>query len=607
MKPRYLIAIFLLVLAGQAAAGSLGDRLANVLYGGEDEILDPEEAFRIDSRVINAHKLEISWDIEPGYYLYRDKFAFKSDVPGLVAATVPIPPGDIIEDPLFGKVMINTGFLKVAVPLQRQVPAPPRELALEVNYQGCKKDSVCYPPISKTLDFTLPAAETQAMPDDPVPVSEQDAITRRLAEGSLLINIALFFGFGLLLSLTPCVFPMIPILSGVIVGQGRQLSTAAAFMLSLVYVLAMALTYSVLGVIAGSCHLNLQAAAQNAWVITAFSLVFVCLALSMFGFYKIQLPAGLQDRLHQLSHRQQAGSMLGVAIMGILSAIIVGPCVAPPLAGALLYISQTGNALLGGLALFAMGLGFGVPLLAVGTSAGRLLPRAGAWMDVIKAIFGVFMLAVAIWFLERILPGPVTLLLWAALLIVSAMYMGALDRIDGRLPWSRLWKGLGLVMLIYGVVLVFGAAAGGSNVLQPLPKHLFAQAGGGTARAENRLEFQRVGTSEDLAAFLERASRQGKPAMLDFYAKWCVDCNKMEEHTFPDPAVQATLSELVLLKADVTGNTASDQALLRQFDLFGPPAILFFDAQGKELPALRLVGFVNAEAFNAHVRQVLTQ
>jgi len=601
MRLRTFITITLLCLSAPLPAGSLTDRLADAFSADADEILDPEQAFRIDSRVIDAHKLVISWEIEPGYYLYQDKFAFNEQLAGLELGTINIPAGKVINDPLFGEVMISTGQVDVNVPLQR-TNLEQQTLELEVAYQGCKKDSVCYPPIKKTLGFVLPAAEA-ATTNIATPVSEQDAITRRLTEGSLLVNIAVFFGFGLLLSLTPCVFPMIPILSGVIVGQGERLTTRGAFGLSVVYVLAMALTYSILGVIAGSFHFNLQAAAQNAWVITAFSLVFIALALSMFGFYEIQLSAGLQDRLHRLSHKQHSGNMPGVAVMGALSAIIVGPCVAPPLAGALLYISQTGNALLGGLALFAMGLGFGVPLLAIGTSAGRILPRAGAWMDAIKAVFGVIMLGVAIWFLERILPGPVTLLMWAGLLMVSAVFMGALDRIEAGSGWHRLRKGLGLVILVYASALVIGAAAGGNNVFHPIPEQLFTHGPESSQRA-GTLSFRLITSTGDLQRELQQASLQDKNVMLDFYAKWCVDCNAMEAYTFSDPGVQSTLDDFVLLKADVTDNDANDQALLKKFNLFGPPAILFFDSEANEQTAYRLVGFKGADDFIAHVNRM---
>lgn len=606
MKLKLILILALLGVVMTVSADSLTDRLSSAFSGNENEILDPEQAFRIDSNVRGPNQLEISWEIEPGYYLYRDKFAFVSQDTSVELQQAEIPPGDLIDDPLFGQVEINTGHTSVNIPLRRTNLAS-MELNVEVQYQGCKKDAVCYPPVKKTLNFILPTAaaatDLQQEVKSATLISEQDAVTRKLTEGSLLVNVALFFGFGLLLSLTPCVFPMIPILSGVIVGQGSQLSTRKAFILSLVYVLAMAVTYALLGIVAGSFHFNLQAAAQSPWIIISFSLVFVALALSMFGFYEIQLPSSISQKLDNLSRNQSQGDIIGVAIMGVLSAVIVGPCVAPPLAGALLYISQTGDALLGGLALFAMGLGFGVPLLIIGTSAGRLLPKAGAWMETIKAIFGVVMLGVAIWFLERILPGNVTLLLWACLIMVSAIFMGALKRTDSeQSSWSKLWQGLGLVMMLYAAMLVFGAMVGGKDVLNPIPNNFAA--GTRATASQTTLAFKSVKSAEDLQRELQQASLQDKMVMLDFYAKWCVDCNEMEAYTFPDAGVQSVLSDLVLLKADVTDNDEIDQALLRKFNLFGPPAILFFNTSAEEQLAYRLVGFIDASDFISHVSKV---
>ncbi len=603
----HFIFLFCLLSPLSLTAGSLTDRLSGT-FAGADEILDPEQAFRIDYRASAPNRIEIRWSIEPGYYLYDDKFAFTALTDGVQLGAADRPQGKLIEDPLFGEVAIHTEEIVVTIPVTTVEPDR-RELNVEVKYQGCKKDSVCYPPISKTLDFILPtasAAQTFTTPinaDATTVLSEQDAITQRLQQGNLLLNIAVFFGFGLLLSLTPCVFPMIPILSGVIVGQGDRLTTSAAFFLSLIYVLAMALTYAVLGMFAGLFHFNLQAAAQNPYVLISFSLVFVALALSMFGFYQIQLPAGLQQKLDALSRRQRSGSVLGVAIMGCLSAIIVGPCVAPPLAGALLYISQTGDAVLGGLALFAMGLGFGVPLLVVGTSAGKLLPRAGQWMDTVKAVFGVIMLGVAIWFLERLFAASFTLLLWAALFIVSSVYVGAFDSVQAETSaWRRFWKGLGVVLLFYGIVLIIGAVSGGRNVLQPLPANLLSF--GNQTGQLAKLDFIRIKSIDDLNTRLRLAAAQDKQVMLDFYAKWCVDCNEMEQYTFSDAGVQQALADVVLLKADVTDNDPIDQALLKRFNLFGPPAILFFDTNSKERLADRLIGFVPAAEFIRHIDQV---
>jgi thiol:disulfide interchange protein DsbD len=374
----------------------------------------------------------------------------------------------------------------LTLPLVRQTAAA-TEIELVAKYQGCAERGICYPPQTKRVRLSLPdatgatATAAPALPaaSPPVasppgivaaePVSEQDRIAAVLAGGSLWAVVALFFGFGLLLAFTPCVFPMIPILSGIIAGQGSRITTRRAFVLSLVYVLAMALTYAVAGVLAGLFGANIQAAFQDPWILSAFALVFVALALSMFGFYELQLPSALQSRLAELSNRQEGGTLIGVAIMGLLSALIVGPCVAPPLAGALIFIGQTGDALLGGVALFFLSLGMGAPLIAIGTSAGKLLPRAGAWMDAVKAAFGVALLAVAILLLERILPAALSMLLWGLLLICSAVYLGALSQLPATAGgWDRLWKGLGVAMLIYGALMLAGAAAGGKDTLQPL-------------------------------------------------------------------------------------------------------------------------------------------
>lgn len=610
-------------LPGLATAGGLGGWFGN---SGGEEILDPDRAFRLDIDTSNPAKVVLHWDVAEGYYLYRDKFQVTTSTDTVSAGQLEIPPGTIESDPEFGDVAVFYDEVTITAPLSRAA-AEPGDFELQVRYQGCKKDSVCYPPQTKSFPLSLspvahagptPSASGEAGTDaayagsaGPVTQSAQDRITSRLASGGLLLNIAAFFGFGLLLSLTPCVFPMIPILSGLIVGQsghaGRQLTTGFGFLLSLAYVLAMALTYAVLGVIAGSFHFNLQAASQNAWVIGVFSGVFVLLALSMFGFYELQLPSGLQTKLQGISGRQRSGSLWGAAVMGVVSAIIVGPCVAPPLAGALLYISQTGNALLGGTALFAMGLGFGVPLLVIGTSAGRLLPAAGRWMETIKRVFGVIMLAVAIWFLERILPAAVSLLLWAALLIVTAVYMGALDSLGSEARWRRLWKGLGLVMLVYGVVLILGAVTGGKDPLRPLAdSKLLAGVAVSQPQAGGELPFTMVKTVDDVREATLQASLEGKPVMLDFYADWCVVCQELEEYTFTDPAVHQALEDFVLLKADVTANDEADRALLERYELFGPPAMLFFNADAEELRRYRLIGFIEAEAFVDHINRMPT-
>ena len=446
----------------------------------------------------------------------------------------------------------------------------------------------------------MPGLPGSAMADiAPIEMPEQDRIATALMSGNRWLVVLSLFGAGLLLTFTPCVLPMVPILTSIIVGRGEALgdgaaSTRRAFALSLVYVLAMALTYTVVGVLAGLFGANLAAAFQDPWIVSAFALVFVLLALSMFGFYELQMPASWQAGLAALSHRQRGGTWAGVAVMGGLSALIVGPCVAAPLAGVLIYIGQTGDPVLGGVALFALGMGMGVPLIVAGVSAGRLLPKAGAWMNAVKAVFGVMLLAVAIYLLERVIPEPVALLLWAALFIVCAIYMGALDSLTPASGgWRRLWKGAGLVMMVYGVLVMVGVAGGGGDLFRPL-KGIALVSGEG---AERELEFRRVKGIDGLNAELASAAARGQIVMFDYYADWCVSCKEMERFTFSDPEVQAALANVLLLQTDVTDNDTRDRALLDEFGLFGPPAIQFFDPDGRERRELRVVGYMDAGDF----------
>ncbi|MGA7800075.1 MAG: protein-disulfide reductase DsbD, partial [Gammaproteobacteria bacterium] len=453
-----------------------------------------------------------------------------------------------------------------------------------------------------------PAAKPEAAATSApaAPVSEQDRIARSLAEGHLLLTLASFFGFGLLLAFTPCVFPMIPILSSIIVGQGERITTGRAFSLSAAYVLAMAVTYTAAGIIAAVFGQNLQAAFQNPWILGTFAGVFVLLSLSMFGFYDLQMPAFVQSKLTDISNRQRGGTLLGAGVMGFLSALIVGPCVAAPLAGALIYIGQTGNAVLGGLALFALSLGMGAPLLAIGTGAGKVLPRAGDWMNTVKGVFGVLLLAVAIWMLERILPGAITMALWATLLMVSSIYMGALDSLGpDATGWRRFWKGSGLVMLLYGAVLLVGAATGATDPLQPLARVSVTSGGVASAAEHQGLQFKRVKDLQQFQQQLQAASSQGRPVMLDFYADWCVSCKEMEKYTFSKPQVQQALAGTTLLQADVTADNEADKALLRHFGLIGPPSILFFGPDGTERRPYRVVGYMKAADFRKHVMEAV--
>lgn len=601
-----VIFFYALLFSLSINAGELGNKL-NDLFSSNDptEILDPEVAFRVVTNIVSNNELLLSWDIELGYYLYKDKFSAKSNDTNVSLGAHVFPKGKLKEDPVFGEVEVYYGQDNVSIPIQI-TDTNKKEIEINVAYQGCKEDSVCYPPISKTLTVAVPDNfESSAINFDsktsPVLISEQDSVTQKLKDKTFLSIVIWFFIIGVGLSLTPCVFPMIPILSGIIVGEGERITRARAVMLSISYVIAMAFTYSILGLLAGLFSLNLQAASQNIWVLSFFSLVFVLLALSMFGFYELQLPSSWQNKLSAGQDRAGKGTLKGAAIMGALSAIIVGPCVAPPLAGALLYISQTGDALLGGFALFAMGLGFGVPLLIVGATSGELLPRAGMWMENIKRVFGVIMLGVAIWFLERVLPEAVVLILWATLFITVAIFIGALDRIEAiTTNWQRLCKGFGLVILIYGIILIIAAAYGGGTVLKPY----INQSNSATTTTE--LPFKMISNLSDLDKELQQAKLEGKAVMLDFYADWCVVCHEMEAYTFSDTNVQTTLENVTLLKIDVTENNDDDKSFLKQFDLFGPPAILFFKNDSVEIKSHRLVGFVKAEKFVEHVKQVLT-
>jgi thiol:disulfide interchange protein DsbD len=557
------------------------------------EFLDPAVAFKPAARALDAQTIEVAFDIAKGYYLYRDKFKFAVEGDSVTLGTPVFPKGKEKIDENFGKVEVYYKRVAIRLPVERNASGT-LPLTLKVTSQGCADAGVCYPPQTQTISVELPApGSVPAASGAPVAVDgdESGKIAATLKNAGFWANLAFFFIAGLGLSLTPCVFPMIPILSGIIAGQGHKASHARGFALSLAYVLGMALTYAAAGIAAGMTGTLLSAALQSPWVLGAFALVFVVLSFSMFGFYELQLPTALQSKLSEESGHLRGGRGIGVFLMGALSALIVGPCVAAPLAGALLYIGQTGDAVLGGTALFVMALGMGVPLIAVGTAGGSLLPKTGPWMEAVKKGFGVLLLATAVWLVSPVVPPVVPMLAWAALLIVPAIYLHALDPLPPHVKgWQRFWKGVGIVMLLTGAALLIGALAGSRDPLQPL-----AGLRGQAVAAETRkLSFEPVRSVTELDSRLAAGDR---PVMLDFYADWCVSCKEMERYTFADPAVQAKLAGFTLLKADVTGNTPEDKALLARFGLFGPPGIIFFAPDGKEVPSIRVVGYQEAASF----------
>ena len=584
-----------------------GFDLQRLLSGGaktEGDFLPPDKAFVLSAASDSADRITLRWDIADGYYLYRDKVKVAPLAGNAQLGELHMPGGKVKHDEYFGEQVVYYDALQADVPVA--VAAGTREIALQVTYQGCAEAGLCYPPIRKQFQVALAApgaatASTSTRGTARGMRSEQDLLADKIRSGSLLAVLATFFGAGLLLAFTPCVLPMVPILSGIIVGAGRDrpVSRGRAFSLSVAYVLGMALTYTVAGAAFAAAGQQAQAFFQKPWIIVLFAGLFVLLALGMFGVFNLQVPAAFQARVADLSNRQKQGTLPGTAVMGALSSLIVTACVAPPLVAALAVIGQSGNVFRGGAALFALSLGMGAPLLAVGASAGRLLPKAGAWMDAVKVAFGVMLLGVAVWMLGRILPGPVTLALWAALAFVAGYYLMTLGDRDLKRGPVAARRGLGALAVIYGMTMLVGALAGRSDPLQPLAG--FGAPAGIPAGA--RLDLKRIKTVADFDRALAEARAAGRPLMLDFYADWCVSCKEMEERTFTDKGVQAELSRVVLLQADVTANDDDDQALLQRFGILGPPTIVFFGADGVERADYRVVGFKPAGDFRSHVAQ----
>jgi thiol:disulfide interchange protein DsbD len=575
------------------------------LGASSGDLLEPEKAFQFSARALGADAVELSFRIADGYYMYRDKFHFALDgASGAKLGAPEFPAGIRKKDEFFGEIETYRRAVSIRIPVERASPQA-TTLLLKVTSQGCADLGVCYTPMDSTATIRL-AALGSAPPSSSAPsVSEaprtvapaprfslfaSDRDIAALFEGNPWLLVLIFFGFGLLLTFTPCVLPMVPILSGIVAGEGKSLNKLRALALSVSYVLGMAVTYAAAGVAAAYSGSMLAAALQNPWVLGAFALVFVWLALSMFGFHDLQLPGFLQHHVSKAHQRLKGGRIASVAAMGVLSALIVSPCVAAPLAGALLYISQTGDVARGGAALFAMAIGMGVPLIVVGVSEGALLPKAGPWMEGVKKFFGVLLLAVAIWIVSPVIPAAAQMLLWAALLIGSATFLRALDSLPSDASgYARLWKGVGLMALVAGIALLVGALAGSRDPLRPL-----AGLAGASAPAEAPIKWLQVNSITELD---ENLRAPGRPVMLDFYADWCVSCKEMERFTFSDPRVRAKLDDMVLLRADVTANSEQHKLLLKRFSLFGPPGIIFFDGRGREIQGLRVIGYQDAERF----------
>jgi thioredoxin:protein disulfide reductase len=564
------------------------------LFRKSGELLEPEKAFRFSARALDR-AIEVQFAIADGYYMYRDKFRFAAEGNAAVRLGSPeFPAGARHKDEFFGEMETYRKQVRIRIPAEGE-----GRFDLKVISQGCADVGVCYVPMESqaSLHLVAAAAGAPAISEGPREVEARPRLSifasdidiARLFEGNFVLVLAGFLVLGVLLTFTPCVLPMIPILSAIIAGEGKNLNKWRGLTLSATYVLGMALAYAVAGVAAAYSGSLLAAALQNAWILGAFAAVFVILALSMFGFYDLRLPGFVHHHLHSAHKRLRGGQVASVAAMGVLSAVIVSPCVAAPLAGALLYISQTRDVALGGAALFAMALGMGVPLVAVGVSEGALLPKAGAWMESVRKFFGVLLIAVAIWIISPVIPAMAQMLAWGALFIGSAMFLRAIDPLpESASGWWRLWKGVGMVALVAGIAFIVGAFSGARDVLRPL-------AGiSRTAPSATPLPWLRVASLAELEGKLKAP---GKTVMLDFYADWCVSCKEMEAFTFSDPNVRAQLDRMLLLQVDVTANSEADKALLKRFSLFGPPGIIFFDPEGREIKGLRVIGYQGPDRF----------
>lgn len=566
--------------------------------------LPPEQAFIFTTHLTKNNQLTLQWNIAPGYYLYRDQLRVKlAPASQVQLGEVNLPEGVQKTDSIRGSYQIYSGTLTLDVPL---ASIDKGMLDLIIGYQGCSTKGFCYTPINKSLqvdlaNLTAPQDLTKdiaiAKPAETHFLSEQEYAKQIFVEGSFIMMILSFLGLGLLLAFTPCVLPMIPILSGIIMGHRKKLTTLKTFSLSLSYVLGMAVTYAIAGVIVALIGSHIQTSLQQPWVIGIFSSIFVLLALSLFGVFQIQLPAKLQKSLIHLSNAQKGGTYIGVFLMGSISSLIISPCVSPPLVGVLAYIGQTGDVWLGASALLALGIGMGIPLLVIGASAGKLLPKAGPWMQTVEKLMGIMMLAFAIWIVSRIIPGPVTLFLWSIFLIGISVFMGVFSKAK-----QRLRRRFALIIFIYGIILMIGAALGNSDPLHPWENWKF-----NSTTEQSESQFKTLKNMQQLDQAFALAKQQSKPVLIDFYADWCESCVRMERYVLNRSDVQKALVDFILLRADVTENNSFDHALLARFHVIAPPMFLFFDQQGDELAHENIVGEVDATTFLSHVNRIMNK
>lgn len=600
---------------------------------GGDEFLPADAAFRFDAFPDGPDHVKLVWQIADGYYLYRARVKAVTTTDKAQLGTLEMPTGEMKSDEYFGKQEIYHHELVAGLPVAR-ASAAQLALPLKIVYQGCATAGLCYPPITKEITVSLPSGSSgqgnisdnnsgrgltgsDGIPGSTVNAaertalgggngnlasaktsvgftSEQDRFASLITSGNLFLMLGGFFLAGLVLAFTPCVLPMVPILSGIIAGQGKNVTTGRAFALSLTYVLGMAFAYTIAGALCAAAGKQVQTVFQQPWILVLFAAVFVALALSMFGLFTIQMPAAIQTRVAAISNQQAAGTFGGVALMGALSALIVTTCVGPALVGALVVIGQTGQIARGAAALFAMSIGMGTPLLIVGASAGKLLPKAGAWMDTVKKLFGALMLAVAAWMLARVVPEREALVLWAVPTLICAWLLWAATRQRSAMTWVTRFAGA--AMGLYGAVLIAGFALGGTDPLAPFPA---------SASSQHELPFRTIKSVADLQREIQQAKAERRPVMVDFSAKWCVSCKEMEKYTFTDTAVKTALNQTILLRADVTDNDTEDQALLKHLGVIGPPTIAFYGINGEERPNYRVVGFMKATEFASHAREAL--